>query len=187
MNLNEMKTAFYCIAFLGLILASCGTPVKVTSDYDRANDFSGYKTFTVYDIKTKGQVSSLNADRIVNAIKAELTKKGFIEISSNPDLQINALTFLKDKQAVTANTNYYGYGGDYRSYGYWGAGIGGSTSYDTYNYKDGSLIIDIIDTKTKKMVWTGTGNAEIDKAPKDPDEFIAGAVKKILSAFPPGK
>jgi len=182
-----MKVSFYSIALFGLLLASCGTTVNVSSDYDRANNFSNYKTFTVYDIKTKGQVSSLNADRIVNAIKSEMTRKGFVESSTNADLQINALTFLKDKQAVTANTNYYGYGGDYRSYGYWGAGIGGSTSYDTYNYKDGSLIIDIIDSKTKKMVWTGTGNAEIDKAPKNPDEFISGAVKKILAAFPPGK
>jgi len=182
------QKSFYCIALVGLMLASCGTTVNVSSDYDRANNFSGYKTFSVYDLKTKeGQVSSLNAERIVKAIRAEMTKKGFTESSSNPDLQVNAMTFLKDKQSVTANTNYYGYGGGYRSYGYWGGGVGGTTTYNTYNYKDGSLIIDIIDSKTNKMVWTGTGNAEIDKAPKNPDEFIAGAVTKILAAFPPGK
>ena len=184
-----MKQIFsYCIAVFVLMLASCGTTVNVSSDYDRANNFSDYKTFSVYDLKNKeGQVSSLNVDRIIKSIKAEMTKKGFTEVSANPDLKINAMTFLKDKQAVTANTNYYSYDGGYRSYGYWGAGVGGSTSYDTYNYKDGSLIIDIVDSKTNKMIWTGTGNAEIDKAPKNPDEFISGAVKKILAAFPPGK
>src|SRR5690349_6823930 len=146
------QISFYCMAFFMLILTSCGTTVNVSTDYDRANDFTGYKTFSVYDLKTKeGQVSSLNADRIVRAIKAEMTKKGFTESSANPDLQINAMTFLKDKQAVTANTNYYGYGGGYRSYGYWGAGVGGTTTYDTYHYKDGSLIIDIVDSKTNKM------------------------------------
>ena len=35
------------------------------------------------------------------------------------------------------------------------------------------------------MVWQGTGNAEIDKAPKDPDAAIKAAVTKILADFPP--
>ncbi len=168
------KVNFYFIALASMIIASCGTTVNVSSDYDRANNFSGYKTFSVDDPKTKGQVSSLNAERIVNAIKAEMTKKGFTESASNPDLHINAMTFLKDKQSVTANTNFYGYGGGYRSYGYWGGGgVTGTTTYNTYNYKDGSLIIDIVDTKTNKLVWTGTGNAEIDKARKIPMNLLA--------------
>jgi stage V sporulation protein SpoVS len=170
-----------------MIFISCGTTVKVSNDYDKAVDFSGYKTFGVYDVKAKNQVSSLNADRITNSIKAEMIAKGFTE-SATPDLMVNPVTIMKDKVSVSSNTNYYGYGGMYRPYGYWGGGMGvsGSTTYNTYNYKDGSLIIDIVDAKTQKMVWQGTGNAEIDKAPKDPDKFISDAVKKILAPFPPG-
>ena len=130
----------------------------------------------------------MNVDRIINAIKGELTKKGLTETSHNPDLMVNAITILKDKQEVTATTNYYGYGGYYRPYGYYG-GMGGSgyTTVSTYEYKDGSLIIDMVDAKTNKMVWEGIGNKDIDKAPKNPDEAIRNAVASILAGYPPAK
>jgi hypothetical protein len=172
------------------IIVGCGTTVNVSQDYDKAANFAAYKTFALYDIKSKaGQVSSLNADRITNSVKAEMAAKGYKEDINNPDLMINPVTIVKDKTTVTASSNYYGYGGMYRPYGYWGGGMGGSgtTTYNSYDYKDGSLIIDVVDAKTQKLVWQGTGNAEIDKTPKNPDEFIASAVKKIMAGFPPGK
>jgi hypothetical protein len=174
---------------LGLILiASCGPTLKVTHDFDKNANFSGYHSFNFYNLKTTGSVSQLNADRIVEAIKAEMVSKGYKENSSSPDLMINAVTILKDKQSVSATTNYYGYGGLYRPYSYWGGGMAyGSTSVNTYNYKDGSLIIDIVDAKNQKMVWQGTGNSEIDKTPKDPTEKINTAVTKILESFPANK
>ena len=177
---------FYLGLAIVLFAVSCAPTLKVSTDFDKNAVFSNYKTFSVYNLKTTGSVSQLNADRIVNAIKAELSAKGFQETGSNADLIINAVTILKDKQSVSSTTNYYGYGGMYRPYSYWGGSMGtGTTSVSTYNFKDGSLTIDIVDNKTQKMVWQGTGNAEIDKAPKDPDAAIKAAVTKILANFPP--
>ncbi len=168
-----------------ILLTACGPTLKVTSDYDKDANFTGYKSFNFYNLKTTGSVSQLNADRIVNAIKAELISKGYKENSVSPDLMVNAVTILKDKQSVSATTNYYGYGGLYRPYSYWGGGMAyGTTSVNTYNYKDGSLVVDIVDAKSNKMVWQGTGNSEIDKAPKDPTEVINKAVTKIMESFP---
>jgi hypothetical protein len=119
-----------------------------------------------------------------------MTAKGFIENTSNPDLKVNAVSILKNKTQVTANSNYYGYGGMYRPYGYWGGGgamMGtGTTTFNSYDYVDGSLIIDIVSTKTDKLVWQGIGNAEIDSKPDNPEQFINDAIKKILAGFPPG-
>lgn len=171
-----------------LVITSCGSSLKVSSDYDKAANFSGYQTFNFYNLKTTGSVSQMNADRIANAIRAQLTAKGFRETSNNPDLMVNAVTVLKDKQSVSASTNYYGYGGMYRPYGYWGGmGTTGYTTVSTYDYKDGSLVIDIVDAKTNKVVWEGTGNKDIDKAPKNPEAAINEAVTKIMASFPPGK
>lgn len=172
-----------------LVIVSCGPSLKVSNDYDHAADFSNYKTYSMYDVKAKeGQINPLNADRILNAIKAEMAAKGFTEVQSNPDVMVNAMTFVKNKQSVTASSNYYGYGGMYRPYGYYGGGIGmasGTTTYNTYDYKDGSLFIDVVDTKTQKLVWQGVANAEFEKAPKDPQAFLTNAVKKVMADFPP--
>jgi hypothetical protein len=182
---NSKINQYLLIITLSVFAVSCSSTLKVTNDFDRNANFSTYKTFSVYSVKTTGSVSQLNAERIVNAIKADLTSKGFKYLESNGDLTINAITILKDKQSVSTTTNYYGYGGLYRPYGYYG-GMGNS-SVTTYNYRDGSLTIEMVDTKTTKMVWQGIGNKEIDKVSKDPDAAIKAAVNKILAGFPPAK
>jgi hypothetical protein len=88
--------------------------------------------------------------------------------------------------AVSSTTNYYGYGGVYRPYYYSGFGGYNTTNYNIDHYKDGSLIIDIIDASTEKLVWQGTGNKEIDGPVKDPDKRIPEAVGMIMANFPPG-
>ncbi|MDR6760763.1 hypothetical protein J2Y38_000961 [Flavobacterium sp. 2755] len=190
--MNIKRTNLRIIPMLVLVLGliySCSPTVNVTTDYDHAANFSEYKTFAVYDLKAQqGQVNELNADRVTKAIRAEMIAKGFTE-SSNPDLKVNAVSILKNKTQVTADSNFYGYGGMYRPYGYWGGGAmmgGGTTTFNTYDYVDGSLVIDIVSTKTQKLLWQGVGNAQIDSKPDNPEEFINGAVKKILAGFPPG-
>lgn len=187
-----MKTSiisqFLLTITLSIVAASCGSTLKVTNDYDKSANFSNYKTFSIYRVKTIGSVSQLNADRIVNSIKAEMVAKGFNYVESNGDLTINAITILKDKKAVSATTNYYGYGGLYRPYGYYGGmGMPSGISVSTYNYKDGSLTIEMVDTRTTKMVWQGIGNKEIDSPSKDPDTAIRNGVNKIMATFPPTK
>jgi hypothetical protein len=171
-----------------LTIVSCSTPLKVTSDYDKNVDFKQYKTFNLNKVEdaTKQSISQLNEDRIYNAVRQQLVSKNFTE-SASPDLIVHVVTILKDKQSVTANTNYYSYGGFYRPYA-WGGGMGSAyTTYDVQKYKDGSLIVDIVDAKTQKLVWEGVGNKEIDSPSKDPDKDISSAVASIMAKFPPGK
>jgi len=179
-----MKTIYKVGFFFSLFLTfvSCSS-VTVTTDYDRSADFSKYKTFAFFELADKsGSISDLNKNRIINSVKAEMSKKGFVEKGTNPDLLINLTTFIENKQSISSNT--YGYGGYYRPYG-WGGGYVGTTTYDVYNYKDGSLIIDIIDAAKNQLVWQGTGNKEIDTPSDDPDKTIAEAVAKIMAGFPP--
>ncbi|WP_456313822.1 DUF4136 domain-containing protein [Pseudomonas shirazensis] len=189
MNITSKTLRIIPILFLGFFY-SCSPTVNVTSDYDHAANFGEFKTFAVYDLKAQeGQVNQLNVDRVTNAIRSEMIAKGFTETSSNPDLKVNAVTILKNRQSVTANSDFYGYGGMYRPYGYWGGGAmmgGATTTFNTYDYVDGSLVIDIVSTKTQKLVWQGIGNAQIDSKPDNPEEFIASSIKKILAGFPPG-
>ncbi|WP_433834185.1 DUF4136 domain-containing protein [Flavobacterium anhuiense] len=189
--MTAQKTTLRIIPILIFaIFYGCSPTVKVTADYDHSADFTSYRTFAVYDLKAQqGQVNQLNADRVTNAIRNEMLAKGFTE-SENPDLKVNAVSILKNKTSVSSTTDFYGYGGMYRPYGYWGGGAmmgGANTTFNTYDYVDGSLIIDIVSTKNQKLVWEGIGNAEIDNKPDNPDEFITGSVKKIMEGFPPGQ
>lgn len=168
---NIVLTSLFLVLTMGLI-SSCASTMKVSSDYDKSTNFSAYQSFSVYGLVTTLNVNQFNAERIVNAIRYEMTKKGLTENNSNPDLVVNAVTILKDKQTVTAS----GYGGWYRPYT--------NISLQTNHFKEGTLVIDIIDAKTNMLVWEGTAYSEINKKPQDPEKVINKAVAKILNGFP---
>ena len=184
-----MKSKLNLLFFLGglFLLNACSSPLKVTSDFDKDVDFTKYKTFAMYPLQDKsGAISQLNQNRIIAAVKNQMVAKGFTENESNPDVLVNVVTYLKEKQQVTANTNYYGYGGYYRPYAWGGGMASGTTTYSTYNYHDGTLMVDVVDAAKKQLVWQGVGNKEIDNPSKNPDERITNAVTKIMASFPPG-
>ena len=166
-----VSTLFILIIILSV---SCAPTVKVTTDYDRSANFSAYKTFTVDNFPTN--VNDLNARRIFNSIRGEMIKKGYTETDNNPDLVVNVISILKDKKYISATNN-----GAYGPFGFW---AGDNTIARVYDYKDGSLIIDVVDIKTNRLLWEGKGNAEIMQQPKDPDEAIGNAVAKIMNTFP---
>src|ERR1043165_188102 len=134
-------------------LACCSPSLKVSSDYDKSVNFDQYKSFALFNSDSiHDAISPLNQQRIINAVKSEMVKKGFQENTSKPDVLVNITAILQNRVAVSSTTDYYGYGGMYRPY-YWGGGMGASTTnYNVQHYKDGSLIIDVIDGNSKKLV-----------------------------------
>jgi hypothetical protein len=180
----QISTALLIVVYL----VSCGPSVKVASDYDKSVNFDQFKTFALYNSDSiHDAISPLNQQRILNAVKSEMVKKGLQEATGSPDVLVNVTAILQNRVAVSSTTDYYGYGGMYRPY-YWGGGMSSATTnYNVQHYKDGSLIIDVIDANSKKLVWQGTGNKEIDKPAKDPDTAIPKAIASIMESFPPGK
>jgi hypothetical protein len=175
-----------CVFTAIVCLSSCAS-LKVTEDFDKNANFQLYKSFAIDVLKTPATVNQLNQTRVINAVKAEMIKKGFTENTSTPDMVVSITLIFKDEKSVTSSTNYYGYGGVYRPYG-WGGGMGasGHTTYNVNNYINGSLIIGVADTKTKNLLWEGIGNKDLEDKIKDPDTTIPEVVAKIMAGFPPG-
>jgi hypothetical protein len=161
------------------VLMACSPKVNVNSDYDRTASFSEYKTFSINRQTTVGVVSQLNEDRITRSIRVEMIKKGFVEVSESPDLKVNAFTVVKNKQTLSVNSSSYA-----RPYGYWGAARTGHATVRPQEYKEGTLVIEVVDVKKDKLVWTATGNGELTRKPENPDEAITTIVAKILADFP---
>jgi len=181
-KLIVLSTAFL---FSIILLSSCEPALTVTNDYDKTANFTQFKTFRIVKLEQQYQaVSQFNQTRIINAVRANMLSKGFTE-SENADMLVNIVTILKNKQQVTANTYGYGYGGGYRPYA-WGGG-NSSTTVNVTDYIDGSLIIEVVNSTTSKLVWEGIGNKQIDAPSNNPDQTIPAAVNKIMATFPPGQ
>ncbi len=101
-------------------------------------------------------------DRIVSAIKRELTEGGLSEVSENPDLLVTSHVSSKDDTVYT--TTGFGYGGFGPGWGGWG-GMGSSMTTST-TYTEGTLVIDGYEPSDKKVVWRGTGTVTVKEKPE---------------------
>ena len=166
-----------------LFLTSCQS-VRVVTDYDKAAPFNSYKTFGFHkEGVDRAEISDLDKRRILKAIEAELLEKGFTK-SDTPDLLVNF--FTKEKQQVNiynTNFNWFGYGWG------WGWGWGGGpyfgAQYNVSNSTEGTLYIDLIDTKRKELIWQGIGRGNLTTSVKYKDERINAFVASILEGYPP--
>jgi hypothetical protein len=157
---------------------------KTTHDFDKSANFAAFKTYAHKDGTKVGH--PLLDERFVNAIDAQLAKKGLTK-SETPDVFV-VYHVAVDKQK-DISTFSSGYGGGYGPYGWgWGGGwAGGTTSTQVRDILIGTLIVDLADAKAGKLVWRGIGVKEIDTGanPEKRDKSITKAVEKIFKNYPP--
>ncbi|THD68767.1 DUF4136 domain-containing protein [Robertkochia marina] len=182
--MKTLKLTLSLVVLVGL-LTGC-TSVRVATDYDRMADFDQYKTFAFYKPGIdRANISDLDKKRILRSIQNELVNRGY-QKSSNPDMLISIFTSERDRVTVYNNAGW-GWGWGWGWGPGWGPGWGGAYGSTVSTNTEGSLYIDLIDTKRKELVWQGKGtgdlitNGDITKK----EERIALFVNEILGEFPP--
>ena len=162
---------------LALFLANASFAQQVKTDYDRAANFSQYKTYRWEKVQT---ADPLWVDRIESAVNAALAAKGWTQVESGGDISIIAMEVNRDHQ--TLNTYYDDFGGGWRWRGFGGFGESTTTS-DTYTV--GTLVVDLFDAKTKNLVWRGVSSGMLsDKSDRNINNLNRG-VQKMFQHFPP--
>ena len=172
--------AFLVLLLICLII-SCASIYGVEHDYDKGFDFANLKTYDWMKIPEKADIDSLSAQRVKKAVNAELKGKGLMMTSDNPDFLIAEHLGKKDKIHITD----WGYDyGPYDRYWYRYPAPGGVSVQE---YEEGSLILDFVDAKSKKMIWRGAAKAVVDPSdtPEKREKLINEAVQEILKNFPP--
>lgn len=183
------KLKLFLFPVLALIFLSSCTSVRVLSDYDQKANFSEYKSYAFYKTGIdKAQISDLDKKRILRAVETEMTARGFVK-SDSPDILISI--FTKEQERVDIYNNNFGWGGfggwgwgGFSGWGMGGLGWGGNmVSTST----EGSLYIDLIDTKTKQLVWQGKGEGTLanTKNIQKKEQRIQLFVSQIMEQYPP--
>ncbi len=177
-----MKTIheFFILFLMGFVV-SCSTIYGVQYDYDKQADFESLKTYDWMTVPEKANINSLNVERVKKAVNAELQAKGLMMTSNNPDFLIAEHLGKKDKVQVT------NWGYDYNRFDrYWGE-YPGPVGVSIQEYEEGSLILDFVDAKSKKMIWRGIAKAVVNNVDtlEKKEKLINEAVHEILKNFPP--
>jgi hypothetical protein len=164
----------YLLSIADLVAAD-----KVFSDFDPKANFSQYKTFMW--IKRPHMEDPLMDDRIVDAINAELTAKGWKLVQEGADVGVTA--HLATKKNHTLETFYSGFGGGWRWH-YWGGGMGTATTH-IETYVVGTLVVDLFDSRTKQLVWRGWATDALPDDPKKETKKLDKEIEKLFKDFPP--
>jgi hypothetical protein len=189
--MNTMKNLI--IAVLAVIAVSSCSSIKITSDKDGSVDFDQHKTLSYYGWQEESDkiLNRFEKERIEKAFGEEFRKRGFTLVERNGDIIVSLFIVVDQKRGTTAYTNHYGGGGPYGyygGYGYgagWGWGMGySSTSYQEYEYNVGTLVCDVFDSKTKKLIWQGVVSGEIDENPKTRERNTPRVVKELMKRYP---
>lgn len=168
-----MKRMLQVVGVVALVFVAGCSGISVSTDYDPGVDFASFSTYNWMKETTKGTYNSegLVDDRIKEAVDTELTAKGFKKVASDP--QLLAVYHVGAQSEVEV---------DDWGYGFWGAG-----GVSAYTYEEGTLIVDLVDAKTMKLVWRGTAEGALPQNPSasEQTEGIDSAVEQMFAKYPP--
>jgi hypothetical protein len=156
-----------------LAIATFAFSREVRVDYDHRADFSQYKTYSWAKVETP---NSLWDDRVKEAIDKALQAKGWTPVPGGGDVSIVAVGTTNEKR--TLHTFYDGFDG-----WLWG-GFGDATTYED-TYQVGTLIVDMFDSRTKKLIWRGSATDVLSSKPDKNVKDLEKSVDKMFERFPP--
>ena len=167
-----MKRSAIIVALTAIIFMTGCSTVQVETDYNREVDFSKYKTYRWIPHVKGTEDNPLMNDPLIeshvkNAVNAEMTKIGFTRIEEgHPDFLMAYYFTARNRVDVT---HYYGY---------W------YPSTNVYHYKEGTLIIDIVERVDKQLLRRGWATGVLEDRSRINDQ-INYSVQKLLKKYPP--
>ena len=170
------------IAVCACVVAACA-PMRVSSHVDRERDFTLYRTFDW------GPADSLPAgdprlernaffqDHIQGAIERNMAAKGFqrVDPTAVPDVRVHFHAVIDRRIDVNLL--------DYQS-GYCSRN---DCQADVSEYEEGTLVIDMIDVRSNRLVWRGWAQDSIEGVLTNEDRLarkIEDAVRLMFMRLP---
>jgi hypothetical protein len=154
---------------------------SINYDFDKTANFAGFKTYAwVPGAAVPDQFSN---ERILAAINSQLALKQLqqVERNANPDLLVAYhAAFEKDVQIT-------GFGSGWGGFRFPAAGGYASGTARADDIVTGTLIVDLVDARTKTIVWRGMASKDINPnaKPQQRDKNINRAAEKLFKNYPP--
>jgi len=169
------------LAFFGAAIS--GAPAlaqTATIDYDHTVNFLKFKTYTWAKVHATDPGVE---DRITIAFNRDMAGRYMSEVPKDGDLTITAVEASNDKQEYSAF--YDSLGSDYPWQRPWGSNGFMDSESSLSDVPVDTLIIDMYDTKTHKLLWRGTVTGPLAGSEDKKDNTIDKEVTMLISKYPP--
>jgi hypothetical protein len=145
----------------------------VKTDYSHSTDFGRYRTYSWISVKAG---DSLWQDRITQAVDSQLAAKGWSKVPSGGDASVSAFGATHNQQ--TLQTFYDGFPG-WRWRGF------DEATTTVENTPVGTLVVDIFDTQSKKLLWRGSSSDSLSEKSDKNEKKLEKSVEDMFKHFPP--
>jgi hypothetical protein len=175
----------FALALTVLALVSCATASKpdVQSQSDPGTNLAAWRSFAIKS-DAGGRVGDepmrMLDVSIQNALRDEFTRRGYELVTENPQFLVTYDIAAEDK--VKSNPVRVGIG-----IGSWGGSGGGSVnvgSSGVSSYREGRLVVHVLDAAANREVWVGSIIGKVNKNGIDADA-VAQVVATTLKDYPP--
>jgi hypothetical protein len=176
------RLAYFCLVAAAVITAGCATTMNVSSYVERGTDFTQFRTYDwgPADALPTGDPrlddDPFFLDHFEGAVERTLANRGYRRAESGPpDLLIHyhaAITPRIDINRLDRERGYC-YDGDCR--------------VRTIESETGTLVIDIVDNRTHKLIWRGWAQHGVVDILNNRDRMetrINEAVSRMLERLP---
>ena len=175
MRVQKNWKHFSSALVVALLLITAGrlAAQDVRYNFMPRTDFSKYRTYKWVNIRGARPDQIVDAE-IKQAVDSQLSSKGLTKTDSDKaDLYIGYQT------AVNQETRWDAFGS--RAFGM------GTGSWTSSTISVGTLVLDMYDTRTKQLVWTGSATKTIDTGSNHEKHVknLDRAMAKLLKNFPP--
>lgn len=170
-------------ALLMCVYAAACAPIQVSSHVDRARDFTRYRTYDwgPADALPAGdrrfERDTFFQDHIQGAIERNMAGRGFerAALGEMPDVRVHFHAVVDRRLNVNQLDSRAGYC------------VGGDCQAGLADYEEGTLVIDVIDVLTNRLVWRGWARDSVDGVLENKDRLVAKieeAVRLMLEQLP---
>jgi len=164
-----------------VILCTASHAQKITVEYDKAVDFSRFKTYAIDPVNNSPRPMLRIA--IQAAVQDDLGKRGLTKVDSNPDLYVQMYGAVDTDYTAHYHDPVYGGAIPPINSGItlWHNIPGTVTSVVI---PKGTLVIDLLDANKKELVWRGIAKQKLSDQKEKLVDQVNTAVEKIFAQYP---
>ena len=175
------KTLNYLIlaaVLCGLVACTTTTPVTVKTSADPAANFGKYQTYSIDPAPTG--LSATGTAALQQALQSNLNARGLKQVSGrSADLYIESMVYTQQAQNLMPGGGATFYRSSFGNFSPTSVAL----NAEVQEYTEGSLVIDFVDSRTKKIVFRGLGSAAVGSTERNANA-ITDAVNKIVAKYP---
>jgi hypothetical protein len=161
-----------------VLVSTIASAQNVTYDFDRSIDFSKLRTYTW--VRGTTLQDPLNHQRVVDAIETQLAQKGFIKVDSIASADVLVAYHATFDRSLQINGFSSGWGAPR-----FGGSLSGSARAE--QIQTGTLVVDMVNTRTRTIMWRGIASKDIDvnAKPEKREKNINRTAEKLFKNYPP--